>query len=67
MTISAPLTSRARKQAVVIQCVTRTSGVCRERGVGVRTVVSWAGAESDTRRLYHFQLLRAYWRCKQCR
>ena len=40
MTISVPLTSRARKQAVVIQCVTRTSRVCRGHRVRIREVVS---------------------------
>ena len=51
---------------MVIQCVTRTSGVCRDRCVRVRAVVSRAGAESDTRGLYHFGLLRAHCSVPYC-
>ena len=59
MRISAPLTRRPKKQAEVIQCVTRTSKVCRRRRVPARAVVSVAGAESATRESYHFGRLQA--------
>ena len=59
MTISVPLTRRAKKQAEVIQCVTRTSRVCRRRRVPIRAVVSVAGTESATRECYHFRWLHA--------
>ena len=57
MTISVPLTRRAKKQAAVIQCVTRTSRVCRGHRVRLWDLVSVAGTESATRESYHFQLL----------
>ena len=44
MTISTPLTSRAKKHTVVIQCVTRTTTVCR----GVFVVVGTAEARLGT-------------------
>jgi hypothetical protein len=44
MTISTPLTSKAKKHSVVIQCVTRTIAVCR----GVVVVVGTAEARLRT-------------------
>jgi hypothetical protein len=55
MTISPPLTSRAKKQKVVIQCVTRTRAECREVAVVAETAEAETGtqAESPTGESYH--------------
>src|SRR5258708_16758137 len=47
MSISTPLTSRARKHRVVIQCVTRTTAECREVTVAAGTTEPEAAAQTE--------------------
>ena len=56
-----PLTSRAKKHSVVIQCVTRTSAECRSVVVVAFTTDAELGrqAESLTAAWYHVQQSRS--------
>lgn len=57
MTISTPLTSRAKKQKVVIQCVTRTRAACRGEGDTTGATAAELGRQADslTARWYHVE------------